>query len=110
MPWRAKRPCREPGCAGFAEKGEVYCEKHRKAYERQSADKRGYNAAWRRAREIYLARNPLCVMCAREGRLTPATVVDHIIPHRGDSELFWNTANWQSLCKKHHDEKTGSGL
>lgn len=38
----------------------------------------------------------------------PATVVDHIIPHRGDlsSAAFWDETNWQPLCKRHHDRKT----
>lgn len=35
-----------------------------------------------------------------------ATVVDHITPHGGDVALFWDVANWQGLCKAHHDEKT----
>ena len=41
-------------------------------------------------------------MCAAIGVQTPACVVDHIIPHRGDSKLFWNRRNWQSLCNPHH--------
>lgn len=36
-------------------------------------------------------------------RLTVATVVDHIVPHKGDQTLFWNEANWQPLCKLCHD-------
>jgi 5-methylcytosine-specific restriction enzyme A len=32
-----------------------------------------------------------------------AEVVDHIIPHKGDINLFWDTKNWQALCKWHHD-------
>jgi len=47
------------------------------------------------------------VMCMTEGRYTRATVVDHIKPHRGDRELFWDQSNWQALCKAHHDKKTG---
>ena len=38
-----------------------------------------------------------------EGRRTPATVVDHVIPHRNDQKLFWDSGNWQGLCKLHHD-------
>lgn len=34
--------------------------------------------------------------------------VDHIIPHKGDPELFWDQDNWQSLCKPHHDRKTAT--
>ena len=37
---------------------------------------------------------------------TRATVVDHIRPHKGNRELFWDRTNWQSLCKQCHDRKT----
>jgi 5-methylcytosine-specific restriction protein A len=48
----------------------------------------------------------LCVQCEAAGRLEPATVVDHVIPHHGDQALFWAEANWQGLCKRCHDAKT----
>jgi 5-methylcytosine-specific restriction protein A len=48
----------------------------------------------------------LCVPCKAAGRLVPATVVDHVVPHRGDPALFWDERNWQSLCKPCHDAKT----
>lgn len=70
---------------------------------RQSAAARGYDARWRRAREAYLTENPWCVYCERAGRFEPATVVDHIEPHRGDMELFWDRSNWQGLCAPCHD-------
>ena len=73
---------------------------------RPSAARRGYGPRWRRARAAYLARHPLCVPCAAAGRLEPATVVDHVVPHRGDAVLFWNQANRQGLCKRCHDAKT----
>ena len=77
---------------------------------RGGVDARGYDARWRKARLAYLQRHPLCVECQKEGRLTPATVVDHIIPHRGDQKLFWDESNWQSLCAACHNHKTGVGL
>jgi len=61
---------------------------------------------WRRARKRFLAANPLCVACLREGWVVAAEVVDHIKPHKGDAALFWDESNWQALCKRHHDEKT----
>ncbi|WP_456297628.1 HNH endonuclease signature motif containing protein [Kineothrix alysoides] len=39
-------------------------------------------------------------------RYVKATVVDHVIPHRGDPILFWDKRNWQPLCKTCHDKKT----
>ena len=43
-------------------------------------------------------------MCWEDGgRLTAATVADHIKRHEGDEALFWDPSNLQSLCKPHHD-------
>ena len=113
MPLKPKRPCRYPGCPNLCENG-VYCEEHRKEYShdalRGGANARGYDARWRKARALFLRQNPLCAECRRNGVLTPATVVDHIIPHRGDERLFWDEGNWQPLCKPCHDYKTGMGL
>lgn len=63
---------------------------------------RGYGARWQREREKYLRLNPLCVFCRRDGRVVPATVVDHKTPHRGDMDLFWDCNNWQSMCGPCH--------
>ena len=71
-----------------------------------NSTQRGYGSRWQRARLAYLQQHPLCVQCQNAGRITPADVVDHIIPHRGDKELFWDSSNWQPLCKKCHDTKT----
>lgn len=84
---------------------------------RLTAQVRGYNSRWQAARLAFLAKHPLCVMCQAEGRVTAATVVDHIVPHRlggaiesGDAHQihmararFWDSSNWQPLCKPHHD-------
>ena len=59
--------------------------------------------AWKRLRQNQLQDDPWCAMCAKQGHLTPATVVDHIEPHRGDERAFFLAANLQSLCKQHHD-------
>lgn len=53
---------------------------------------------WREVRAAHLANHPLCVFCLAQGRITPATVVDHIAPHRGDVGLFFDPGNLQSLC------------
>ena len=31
-----------------------------------------------------------------------ASIVDHIVAHRGDQSLFWDKANWQPLCVHCH--------
>lgn len=76
--------------------------------ERPSPTERGYGTAWRKAREGFLRHHPLCAECDRQGRLSPATVVDHIVPHKGDRSLFWDHDNWQPLCKQCHDRKTAT--
>lgn len=55
---------------------------------------------------MFLAQHLWCVECERGGRLTPATVVDHVIPHKGDRRLFWDMSNWQALCVRCHNSKT----
>ncbi|KTR02057.1 hypothetical protein NS365_22510, partial [Aureimonas ureilytica] len=72
-------------------------------YGRGTAAQRGYGARWQKARALFLTEHPLCCRCHAEGRVTPATVVDHITPHKGDQTLFWDQKNWQPLCKPHHD-------
>jgi 5-methylcytosine-specific restriction protein A len=32
--------------------------------------------------------------------------VDHIRPHRGNRDLFWDMTNWQAMSKVCHDRKT----
>ena len=73
---------------------------------RPSPSKRGYGRRWRVSRIVFLRKNPLCVTCLKDGRIEPATVVDHIEPHKGDMAVFWDWKNWQALCKPCHDRKT----
>lgn len=70
--------------------------------EGMTSHARGYNYAWRKARGQHLYDNPLCVQCEAEGRVTIATVVDHVDPHRGNQQIFWDRSRWQSLCAHHH--------
>ena len=69
---------------------------------------------WKRARRLFLAAHPLCVMCTAAGRTSLATVTDHVVPHKGDAELFWDPENLQSLCAPCHSgakqalEKSGT--
>jgi 5-methylcytosine-specific restriction protein A len=44
----------------------------------------------------------MCVACGTE----PASVLDHIIRHQGNAELFWDQTNWQGLCVACHGKKT----
>lgn len=83
--------------------------KSRATRPRDSAHRRGYDRRWQRTSRQWLAEHPLCVTCLAAGRTTAATCVDHIVPHRGEMELFWRETNWQSLCNSCHSAKTLRG-
>ncbi len=72
-------------------------------------------SAWRKLRERQLHAEPLCRMHMAIGQIVPATVVDHVRPHRGDEALFFDERNVQSLCKPCHDghkqaQERGDGI
>lgn len=46
-----------------------------------------------------------CAMCGRIEGDTSQLVADHMIPHRGDPDRFWDRANLQCLCKGCHDRE-----
>lgn len=60
----------------------------------------------RRLQPAQLAKQPACEICLSFDPDTPApaTVVDHIIPHKGDLTLFLDPENLQSSCKPCHDQ------
>jgi len=65
--------------------------------------KRWYKTArWQRLRSRQLTQHPLCKLCESHGRVTVATVCDHIEPHRGDEGKFWS-GPFQSLCSTCHN-------
>lgn len=111
MATRAVKPCRYPGCPELTRDG--WCDKHRPAPRKH---KRGQSLAYhswyakpiwtKRLRPDQLMREPFCRVCLAKGIRTPATVVDHVVPFRGDWTLFADPHNHQSLCKYHHDQKT----
>lgn len=114
MPTRAPRPCTQPGCTATVTTGSR-CPAHMAAVEqdlrrrdrtRGTAASRGYSSRWRRYRRVFLVQHPLCVECLKQGRTTEATEVDHIVPHKGDKQLFWRHSNHQALCKPCHSAKT----
>lgn len=71
---------------------------------RPSAHQRGYGWRWQRFSRWFLSQ-PENAVCAVEGCGRLATQTDHVIPHRGDMEKFWE-GPFQGLCARHHSEKT----
>ena len=58
-------------------------------------------AAWEARRQALFAVQPLCVMCLTQEEVTIADTADHIVPHRGDPDLFWH-GELQPLCAACH--------
>lgn len=59
-------------------------------------------ARWKARRQAQITAEPICAMCKANGRVTAASIADHIEPHKGDPVKFW-TGPLQSLCKPCHD-------
>jgi 5-methylcytosine-specific restriction protein A len=67
-----------------------------------------HSARWQALRLEVLARD--LYTCQQTGVLLVgkhpepnSPVVDHVVPHRGDERLFWDTGNLQAVSKKYHD-------
>ena len=75
---------------------------------RGTATERGYTSRWARVAAEYRRQHPYCVMCDKQGIVSPAECVDHVVPHQGNDKLFWDESNWQSLCWACHNNKTAN--
>lgn len=105
-------PCKK--CGRVTSNTNRYCDQHQSEYKppqkrydeyRGSPSKRGYDTTWRRFREVFVAKHPLCEICAKEGRVTPTEEVHHIVPlAEGGARL--DPDNCQALCKSCHSKIT----
>lgn len=59
---------------------------------------------WRGLRKRQLSRHRYCQCPHHRDDKILATVVDHKKPHKGDTRLFYNPANLQSMTKECHDK------
>ena len=116
MPMKPRTICIEPNCGEYAEAGGCRCPVHAAARERayrmsplrqERADLYA-TPRWQAIRRAVLEDRPFCAACLAMGKYTPAQVVDHITPHRGDRDLFFDPTNLQPLCKVCHDRKTAT--
>ena len=75
---------------------------------KKTAAQRGYDRDWRRLRNVKLTNDPICQCddCKRDGLLTKAEVVDHILPISERPDLRLTYANLRSMSKRCHDRHT----
>ena len=107
---KVRSTCSQFGCHNKSVNG-GRCEDHQRVGQNKSS-RPEYHAlyatsTWKTLRDAVLCKQPVCVKCVKDGRVTPATVVDHMTPHRGDTKLFLDVSNLASLCASCHSVKTG---
>ena len=116
-----KKLCNYSGCNEIAEPGHIYCEKHlaesqkkheewmqnhnkKKPFENAVRTNNYNNAEWRSLRKKVLERDFYrCCQCgatAEESGL--ALQIHHIIPPKGNKELFFDINNCVTLCHACH--------
>lgn len=59
-------------------------------------------AAWRRLRTLVLREQPICPLCAAEGRIEPSTDVHHVDDNAGNNQR----SNLVAWCHSCHSKET----
>ena len=111
--------CKYPGCTHMVDTPRTYCKQH--AALGQAADARKADAPrpqwagaerpnepfyhtikWRKLRARILLQVGACVICGA----TEGLQVHHIVPPKGDPDLFFNLDNLTVLCHQCHVRQT----
>jgi 5-methylcytosine-specific restriction protein A len=111
VPTKPKRPCSMNGCGRLCENGEQYCSEHKQVankhynkHQRDPTSNKRYGRSWKRIRDRYIKTHPLCEECQKNGLLTTAEEVHHILPlSKGGGN---DASNLMSLCKSCHSRIT----
>jgi len=107
-----RKICYYPSCQELIDTDQRYCPLHRTESERKPFSKAvRYNTAlyatskWRNLRKAILRENPRCERCGI-GEGEASLHVHHIIPPRGNEELFHDETNLGVLCAGCHRAET----
>lgn len=80
-------------------------------YQHEDNSSRFYNnLSWKRLRNYYYTRHPICEECIKHGKVNPTEEIHHKIPFLiGNTEeerwrLFLDENNLMSLCSSCHDK------
>lgn len=67
------------------------------------------NKEWRKLREVYMHKHPICADCLAKGKVTPAEDIHHAKSPFINGEVNWGLLldpdNLVSLCKQCHSER-----
>lgn len=108
---RLPKACRKKGCSGKSTEAHGYCGAHAGlaswgSYQKERGNSPYNTGKWRNIRAAIMKRdNGLCQECLRNGRYTPGTECDHIIPLANGGDMY-RYSNLQMLCKRCHSKKT----
>ena len=113
MPLLPSRSCKKIGCSGIAGTHGYCVDCEQKGFgkdSRPSSTERGYDNRWRRYSALYLTQHQACrdPFKRHPTQVRRAVHLDHIIPHGGDQQLFWDERNHQGLCHSCHAYKTAA--
>ncbi len=92
--------------------GVLTSEQRRARFDRERApsSQRGYDAAWKKCRALYLAKHPMCSFNLPDGSKcrARATDVDHVlsVASRPDLRLSWS--NMRGGCHSCHSRRTAT--
>jgi 5-methylcytosine-specific restriction protein A len=113
VPNKPLKPCKYPGCPELVASG--YCAKHgtenkknlqsKKPVERDKDRQRLYDRNWQKIRNFHFRKYPWCEKCMDYKKYVSATDVHHVIPHKGNREIFYKSP-LQSLCHECHSKQT----
>ena len=111
MPPRPLAPCRKPGCPATTRNPGGYCDAHQDYAANRERERQArketlpfyISGRWRRLRDWYIGRHPLCEECGR----APATEVDHIREIRDGGDAM-SESNLRALCHRCHMTKTAA--
>lgn len=105
MPLATKRPCSISGCNNAAIKNGK-CKEHAREYNYSLTNREFqwmyHTKDWKVLKTNQLRKQSWCNSCSS----TRFLQVDHIIPHNGDAEKFFDQNNLQTLCRGCHSSKT----
>ena len=119
-----KRLCQYSGCDEMSEPGHTYCAKHlvenkkkhkewlenhkKKPFENAIRCNNYNNSEWRRLRMEVLKRDnyQCCQCCATAEESGYPLEIHHIIPPKGNAQLFYSIDNCVTLCKICHSRIT----
>lgn len=102
-----KKICNAPGCSTLIEPAESYCARHQRERPAPFSNAIRYNEAlykttrWRTLRASVLREQRCCSQCGVSGDETRLEV-HHIIPPRGNEELFFDAENLTAVCPACH--------